>query len=123
MMLISKRSRRKSSQFDSRFRSGEGTDFPLRQHMRCKEEFSGGLVHAILLLVFLFTLVGFGKTLNELFLVHGSDLNPAYRWVALGILLLFVLSVLRRLIHKIQDLREVRQEMAALKTEMTRSAE
>ncbi len=123
MMLISRRSRRKSSQFDSRFRSGEGGDFPLRQYMRCKEEFSGGLVHLILLGAFFVTLLGFGKTLNNLFLRHGTELNPAYRWLALGLLVIFLLSVLRRVIHKIQDLRDVRREMAFLKEEMRRSSE
>ncbi len=120
-MLISKRSRRKSTLFDSRFRSGEGADFPLRQFMRCKEEFSGGLVHLVLLLAFFVTLMGFGKTLNTLFLTHGADLNPAYRWMALGFLVLFLLSVLRRIVHKILDLRDVRREMVFLKVEMGRS--
>lgn len=121
MMLISKRSRRKSTMFDSRFRSAEGTDFPLRQFMRCKEEFSGGLVHLVLLCAFFFTLLGFGQTLNKLFTNHGADLNPAYRWMALALLFLFLLSVLRRLIHKILDLRDVRREMKLLKIEMGRS--
>ncbi len=95
-MLISKRSRRKSAMFDSRFRSGEGVDFPLRQYLRCKEEFSGGVIHLILLVAFVITLLSFGKTLNNLFLNHGEDTNPAYRWMALGALLVFVLSILRR---------------------------
>ena len=122
-MLISKRSRRRSDLFDSRFRSGEGADFPLRQLMRCKEEFSGGLVHLFLLGVFVVTLLGFGKTLNTLFNNHGSDLNPAYRWLALAMLLLFVLSVLRRLFHKILDLRDMRREMAIIREEMSNSAD
>jgi len=118
MMLISKRSRRKSNLFDSRFRTGEGSDFPLRQFMRCKEEFSGGLVHLVLLGAFFGTLLGFGKTLNSLFIKHGADLNPAFRWIALGLLLFFLLSVLRRLFHKILDLRDIRREMSILKNEM-----
>lgn len=120
-MLISKRSRRKSSLFDSRFRTGEGTDFPLRQYMRCKEELSGGLVHLVLLGAFFATLLVFGKTLNTLFINHGSDLNPAYHWMALGVLVLFLLSVLRRVFHKILDIRDIRREMAILKVEMGRS--
>ena len=120
-MLISKRSRRKSVLFDSRFRSGEGADFPLRQYMRGKEEFSGGLIHLALLGAFFVTLVGFGRTLNNLFLRHGTDLNPSYRWFALGLLVVFILSVLRRIVHKVLDLRDVRREMALLKNEMRRS--
>ena len=122
-MLISKRYRRKSTLFDSQFRTGEGGDFPLRQYMRGKEEFSGGLVHLVLLIAFFVTLMGFGKTLNTLFLNHGADLNPAYRWVALGSLVMFLLSVLRRVVHKMLDLRDVRREMAILKIEMGRSAD
>jgi hypothetical protein len=118
MMLISKRSRRKSTMFDSQFRSGEGGDFPLRQYLRCKEEFSGGLVHLVLLGAFFVTLIGFGNTLNNLFLSHGSEINPAYRWLALGLLLFFLLSVLRRVVHKVLDLRDIRREMAFLKKEM-----
>ncbi len=104
--------------FDSQFRSGEGGDFPLRQYLRCKEEFSGGLVHLVLLGAFFVTLVGFGNTLNNLFQRHGSEINPAYRWLALGLLLIFLLSVLRRVVHKVLDLRDIRREMAFLKNEM-----
>ena len=120
-MLISRRSRRKSDLFESRFRTGEGTDFPLRQYMRCKEEFSGGLVHMVLLGAFFITLLAFGQTLNSLFNSHGDGINPAFRWLALGFLLLFLLSVLRRFFHKILDLRDIRREMAALKAEMARA--
>ncbi len=121
-MLISKRSRRKSTLFESQFRNGEGGDFPLRQYLRCKEEFSGGLVHLVLLGAFFVTLIGFGNTLNNLFLRHGPEASPSYRWLALGVLLIFVLSVLRRVIHKVLDLRDVRREMAFLKDEMRRSS-
>ena len=89
--------------------------------MRCKEEFSGGLVHMVLLGAFFITLLGFGQTLNTLFNRHGDGLNPSYRWLALGFLLLFLLSVLRRFVHKILDLRDIRREMAALKDEMAQS--
>ena len=44
-MLISKRSRRKSDVFESRFREAGGADFPLRQYLRCREDFASGLVH------------------------------------------------------------------------------
>ena len=93
----------------------------MRQYMRCKEEFSGGLVHLVLLGAFFVTLVGFGNTLNNLFLRHGTHTSPSYRWLALAMLLVFVLSVLRRIIHKVLDLRDVRREMVFLKKEMRRS--
>ncbi len=47
--MLQRKHRRPSAMFDSRFRDGSGGDFPLRQFLRCKEEFSGGLVHLLLL--------------------------------------------------------------------------
>lgn len=104
--------------FDSRFRDGSGGDFPLRQFMRCKEEFSGGLVHLLLLAAFAVTVGLFTKTINNLFLVHGTELNPVYRWAALGLLVIFTLSILRRLYYKVVELREIRHEMDRLRQEM-----
>lgn len=109
--------------FESRFRSGEGVDFPLRQYMRCREEFSGGLVHVLLLVAFTFVLGSFGRTLQDLFDRHGADLNPAYRWLAFAVLFLFILTVIRRILYKLRDLRDLRHEMQALKEEMSRSSD
>jgi hypothetical protein len=114
MMLISKRSRRKSEVFSSRFREGGAGDFPLRQYLRCREDFTSGLVHTLLTVAFAVTLVIFARTLWALFDSHGADLNPAYRWVAMVLMGLFVLSVLRRLYYKVMELKEIRQEMARL---------
>lgn len=117
-MVFVKRSRRPSPLFDSRFRDGRGGDFPLRQFLRCKEEFSGGLVHLFLLAVFAVTLGFFTRTLNNLFLAHGANLNPVYRWAALGLMALFILSVVRRLYYKVRELGEIRREMDRLRIEM-----
>jgi len=113
-MLILKRSRRKSALFDSRFRDGSGGDFPLRQFMRCREEFTSGLVHSLLYVAFVVTLVIFTLTVSDLFSTHGSDLNPWYRRGALFLMGLFILSVLRRLYYKVMELREIRAEMNRL---------
>ncbi len=113
-MLISKRSRRKSEVFASRFREGGADDFPLRQYLRCREDFSSGLVHTLLTVAFAVTLVVFARTLGNLFDSHGADLSPMYKWFAMGLMALFVLSVLRRLYYKVMELREIRQEMARL---------
>jgi len=121
MMLISKKSRRRSEIFDSRFRSGEGVAFPLRQYMRCREEFSSGLFHLVLLVAFTVVLGTFGKTINNLFLRHGNSVNAAWRWVAFAALGFFILTVLRRILYKVNDLRDLRQEMQALKEEMANS--
>ena len=117
MMLISKRSRRKSDIFKSRFRDLSGTDFPLRQYLRCRDDFSSGLIYAVLNLAFLITLGGFTKTLGTLFDRHGQDLNPLYKPAAWALMGLFMLSVLRRLYYKVMELREIRQEMAHLQSQ------
>ncbi len=116
-MLISKRSRRKSTLFDSRFRDGSGGEFPLRQYLRCREDFSSGLVHTLLYVAFVVTLVIFTRTVNDLFSTHGADLNPWFRRGSLFLMGLFILSVLWRLYYKVMELREIRDEMSRLKGE------
>jgi len=122
-MLISKRSRRKSTQFDSRFRDGGGGGFPLRQYLRCKEDFLSGIVHLGLLCVFIVTLFFFGRTLDQLFRNHGQDLSPWFHRVALATMAVFVLSVLRRLYYKVLELREIRREIRLLKNEIAGQVE
>lgn len=114
-MLISKRSRRSSTTFQSKFRQSSGVEFPLRQYLRCREELVSLCVHCVLWIVFTVSLILFGRTLNDLFLNHGDHLNPIYRWMALAILFVFILSVLRRLYYKVMDIKEIRAEMARLK--------
>jgi len=116
-MLISKRSRRKSALFESQFRDGSGGDFPLRQFLRCREDFTSGLVHVLLYLAFAVVLVMFARTVSDLFSTHGTNLNPWFRRGALFLMGLFVLSVLRRLYYKVMELREIRVEMSRLKAE------
>lgn len=115
-MLILKRSRRKSDAFESRFRDGRGADFPLRQYLRCREDFSSGIVHALLTVAFMVTLMAFSRTLAHLFDSHGAHLTPWYKWLTLGLMGLFVLSVMRRLYYKVMELKEIRREMAHLKS-------
>jgi len=116
-MLISKKSRRKSELFDSRFRDGRGGDFPLRQYLRCREDFTSGLVHTLLYVAFVVVLVMFTRAIDGLFSIHGADLNPWLRRGALLLMGLFILSVLWRLYYKVMELREIRAEMARLKME------
>ena len=116
-MRISKRSRRKSKMFDSRFRDGSGGDFPLRQYLRCREEFTSVVVHSLLYVAFVVTLVIFARTLSDLFSTHGADLNPWYHRGTLVLMGLFILSVLRRLYYKVMELREIRAEMGRLEVE------
>jgi len=114
-MLISKRSRRKSAVFESRFRDGGGVDFPVRQYLRCREDLFSSSVHAALLAAFLVTLVLFGRTLGRLFDAHGADLSPWYRRGAFALLGLFCVAILVRFLAKLAALRGIRREMADLK--------
>ena len=111
-MPITKKSRKPSAMFDSRFRDGDGVNFPLRQYLRCREDFSAGLVHLALLGAFALTLVAFGRTVDHLFDAHGAHLNPWLRRGSLALVILAVLSVLWRIGRKIGDLRDTRQAMA-----------
>jgi hypothetical protein len=117
-MLISKRSRRKSDRFDSRFRDGGGGGFPLRQYLRAREDFASGVVHAVLLTAFALTLVAFGRTIHGLFLKHGADVSPWFHRLALAAMGVFVLSVLRRLYYKVRELGEIRREIRLLREEI-----
>lgn len=114
-MLISKRSRRRSDTFESKFRTGAGIEFPLRQYLRCREELISLGFQAALLAAFSITLALFGRTLNDLFSNHGSHLNPMFRWVAFAALFVFIISVLRRIYFKVAEMKEIRGEMSRLK--------
>jgi uncharacterized protein YhhL (DUF1145 family) len=122
-MPISKKSRRRSDLFESRFRDGSGGDFPLRQYLRAREDFTSGLVHVVLYLAFVVSLVMFTLAINDLFTVHGADLSPWYRRMALFLMGIFTLSVLRRLYYKVLELREIRVEMAHLQGEFRNQEE
>ena len=117
-MLITKKFRRSSALFDSKFRDVSGVDFPVRQYLRCREDFASGIVHIGLLCVFIVTLVFFGRTLDQLFRNHGQDLSPWFHRMALTAMVVFVLSVVRRLYYKVLELREIRREIRLLKSEI-----
>ena len=120
-MLITKRSRRRSEIFDSRFRDGKGVDFPLRQYLRCREDFFSSIVHLVVLAAFVVTLCFFATTVGHLFDKHGSHLHSFYRWGAMGLVWLFALVLVRRLFRKFGYLRETRQEMKRLQEEIKSS--
>lgn len=116
-MLITRRSRRRSEVFRSRFDEA-GQEFPLRQYMRCREDVASSIVHAVLLAGFAVALVLFGRVLWRVFSVHGGDLSPWYqRFSALGVGIM-ILFVLRRLWGRVQNAREARDEMRALQARL-----
>lgn len=114
-MLISKKSRRRSAMFDSRFRDGRGVEFPVRQYLRCREDLVSGIVHVGLLAAFFGVLLAFGRTLAGFFAKHGDSVDSWLRYGAWALLVVFCLSVLRRLYYKVAELRELRREMRELK--------
>ena len=118
-MLISRRSLRRRNAFRSRFQDAEG-DFPLRRYMRCREDIYSGIIHSVLQVAFLIALIFFGRAIWLVFARHGAELSPIYSWGAMLLLAAFWLLVLRRLLRKLGDVREARQEMAELRAELER---
>jgi hypothetical protein len=116
-MLISRKSPRNSDAFQSRFRSGEGVQFPLRQYLRCREDLFSSAIHLLLLVVFTVAMVIFARTVDQIFVVHGAELNPWYRRIALLSLVFVVMSLLRRIVRKFNYLRETRAEMRGLRAQ------
>ncbi len=110
-MLISKKSRRESELFDSRFRNGRGADFALRQYHRCREELSSAFVHLVLLFAFAVLLCFFGRAVWHLFAHHGQYLNPWYRSVVMGMVAVMVASVVMRLWRKYREIVVIRFEI------------
>jgi predicted membrane chloride channel (bestrophin family) len=119
-MLILRKSRRTSERFESRFRDGSGSNFPLRQYLRCREDLSSGIIHMLLLVTFAGVLVVFARTVNTLFLQHGADLSPWVRYVAVGLVLVLVLVLVRRAFRRFVELRETWGEMRQLRSELGR---
>lgn len=122
-MLISRKYRRSDDPFQSRFRTGEGVQFPLRQYLRCREDLFSGSVHFLLLIAFTIAMVVFARTVDQLFAVHGAELNPWYRRGALLLMILLLLSLLHRIGRKFAFLRETRAEMRVLREQFRSQAE
>ncbi len=117
-MLISKRSRktqRSDSPFHSRFRQIEA-DFPLRQYLRCRDEFTQRIIHSAVLSGIIVALVLFGRTLHHLFQRHGALVSPWYERTALFALAVVCWLLVRRIWRNLTTLRELRAEMGVLRS-------
>ncbi|MBK7188286.1 MAG: hypothetical protein IPH86_06280 [bacterium] len=114
-MLISKRSPRTSERFPGRFGDGAPGDFPLRQYLRLREDLSVRTVHAALTAMLFILIIVFGKTFDGLFRIHGAGLNPWYRRGVGVLVVIFALSVSRRLYYKLMEMRQIRREMSELR--------
>ncbi len=111
-MWISKRSPRKSEAFRSRFSEAGADAAPLRHARRLKEYLVGAVVQGVLQVGFLVTLVFFARSSIHLFQHHGAHLSPWYLRLCLAAILVCFLLVLRRVIGRILEIREVRAELA-----------
>jgi hypothetical protein len=118
-MLITRKSRRRSKRFHSRF-DQDSPDFPLRQYYRCREDMISSLVMAVLLAGFVVVLFILGHVLWQVFAVHGRHLNPLYRVLVFGGLFIVILIVVRRLWLRLQNAREARAEMHELARRLER---
>jgi hypothetical protein len=121
-MLITRRSRRRSKLFRSRF-DQDSPDFPLRQYYRCREDMVSSLIHGLLLSGFVVVLILFGRVLWRVFSVHGSHLSPWYRALAMAGLIVVILLVIRRLWGRLQNAREARAELRELARRLERPDE
>lgn len=110
-MLISKRSRRESKLFKSRFGDPQSLDFALRQYHRCREEYYSTFLHGILLLAFGVLVALFGRAVWHLFIRHGEQAAPIWRYLSLGAVMLMLASIIRRVVGKVADLKELRRDM------------
>lgn len=114
-MLISKRSPRTSERFSSRFGDGAPGDFPLRQYLRLREDLGVHSVHAGLTALLVVLIGVLGRAFDGLFRSHGGHLSPWYRRGMWMLVVIFALSVLRRLYYKVVELREIRRQMGELR--------
>jgi hypothetical protein len=119
-MLISRRSRRTSKVFRSRFGDDTGLAFPLRQYLRCREGLISGALHFLLLVAFTVAIILFGHTVDNLLRRHGAELAPWIRWATLVAFAALVLLLIRRLVVRVRELRETWRELGRWKAEMSR---
>lgn len=117
-MLTSKRSPRKSDAFRSRFLDAAHEAAPLRAARQLREHLAGELVQAVLQAGFIVALVLFGRSLWHLFEKHGGHLDPWYLRLSLAAVGITVILVGRRLIRRIVDIRETRQELAVARQQL-----
>lgn len=100
--------------FRSRFKHSPEV-FPLRQYLRCRDEFVHRMIHTGVLILFTVLQLVFLRTLHRFFARHGAHLPfwvEGTCWVAIAVI---VGLTLRRIIRNIKESRELRAEMAKWK--------
>ena len=111
-MRITRKSPRRSDAFKSRFLDAAHDAAPLRHARQLREYLAGQVVQAVLAAGFLVALVFFARAVTHLFERHGGDLSPWYLRLSLAGILVCFLLFLRRLIGRLREIREVRQQLS-----------
>lgn len=121
-MLITRRSRKPSedSPFRSRFLRGDGGAFALRQYLRAREEVYQRIVTTVVQAVFALFLLLFARTMHRLFEAHGRDLSSWVEGICLGLVLVTVALVLRRVVRNVREIKELRADVKRLHEESRR---
>ncbi len=113
-MPNSRKSRHRSDVFRPRFEWAGSEATPVRHLQRAKEERIGAAIQLVLLVGFVVALGLLARSMFHLFATHGADLNPTFRWVCLAGIGLVIAFTIRRIWLKVNDLRELLQEIHEL---------
>ena len=118
-MRISKKSttRDREHPFRSRF-AGEAEAFPLRQQLRCREEFVQRCILTVVQTGFGVALVMLGLTIHRALVRHGTTAPDWVEPVSLGLVGLVLLLVVRRVVNNVREAFALRAEMHRLDAEI-----
>ena len=103
--------------FRSRF-EGDADLFPLRQYMRCRDEFVHRIVVSLIQAGFLVALVYLGLSIHRAFERHGADAAAWIEPVCLVGVGLVMISLGRKSFRNMREAVRVRAEMKILSTEI-----
>jgi len=106
----------------SRFLSG-GPDLPLRRYRACRELLVGAMVHCGVLAALILALILFTHTVFTLFQRHGTGSSPWAARGTLGLLVLAVLLLIRRLVGRVRDVRGLQREIRDLARQIREGGE
>lgn len=117
-MRISKKSTThdRDNPFRSRF-EGDGDSFPLRQMLRCREEFVQRCVLSVVQTGFGVALVMLGMTIHRAFVRHGADAPGWVEPVSLGLVAFVLLLVVRRVVNNVREAVALRGEIRRYREE------
>lgn len=124
-MRISRNSRTtgRDHPFRSRFEGGDADLFPLRQYLRCREEFVQRIIVSVVQAGFMVALVLLARTIHMAFEKHGGGAPGWVEPLSLAGVGLMAVLVVRRLVTNVRQAMELRQDMKRLKLEFEGSTD